>query len=69
MLEDGLRRAGIPYQVVGGLRFYDRQEIKDALAYLRLLVNPRDTLSLRRIINVPRRGIGQTTWSKIESPG
>src|SRR5499433_3643493 len=67
VLEDGLRRAGIPYQVVGGLRFYDRQEIKDALAYLRLLVNARDTLSLRRIINVPRRGIGQTTWSKIEA--
>ncbi|MBM3222386.1 MAG: DNA helicase PcrA [Candidatus Tectomicrobia bacterium] len=66
VLEDGLRRAAIPYQIVGGLRFYDRQEIKDALAYLRLLVNPRDTLSLRRIINVPRRGIGQTTWSKIE---
>src|SRR5215813_2646938 len=67
VLEDGLRRTGIPYQVVGGLRFYDRQEIKDALAYLRLLVNPRDTLSLRRIINVPRRGIGQTTWGKIEA--
>jgi DNA helicase-2/ATP-dependent DNA helicase PcrA len=67
VLEDGLRRAGIPYQVVGGLRFYDRQEIKDTLAYLRLLVNPCDTLSLRRIINVPRRGIGQTTWSKIEA--
>ena len=67
VLEDGLRRAGIPYQVVGGLRFYDRQEVKDTLAYLRLLVNPRDTLSLRRIINVPRRGIGQTTWSKIEA--
>src|SRR6266436_4104618 len=67
VLEDGLRRAGIPYQVVGGLRFYDRQEIKDVLAYMRLLVNPRDTLSLRRIINVPRRGIGQTTWGKIET--
>ena len=67
VLEDGLRRAGIPYQIVGGLRFYDRLEIKDALAYLRLLVNPRDTLSLRRIINVPRRGIGQTTWGKIEA--
>ncbi len=67
VLEDGLRRAGIPYQIIGGLRFYDRQEIKDALAYLRLLVNPRDTLSLRRIINVPRRGIGQTTWGKIEA--
>jgi DNA helicase-2/ATP-dependent DNA helicase PcrA len=67
VLEDGLRRAGISYQVVGGLRFYDRQEIKDILAYLRLLVNPRDTLSLRRIINVPRRGIGQTTWARLEA--
>jgi DNA helicase-2/ATP-dependent DNA helicase PcrA len=66
-LEDGLRRAQVPYQVVSGLRFYDRQEIKDALAYLRLLVNPRDTLSLRRIINVPRRGIGQATWARLES--
>jgi DNA helicase-2/ATP-dependent DNA helicase PcrA len=67
VLEDGLRRAGIPYQIVGGLRFYDRQEIKDMLSYLRLLVNPRDMLSLRRIINVPRRGIGQTTWGKVEA--
>ena len=67
VLEDGLRRADIPYQVVGGLRFYDRQEIKDALAYMRLLTNPRDTLSLRRIINVPRRGIGNATWARLES--
>jgi DNA helicase-2/ATP-dependent DNA helicase PcrA len=67
VLEDGLRRAHIPYQVVGGLKFYDRQEIKDTLAYLRLLVNPRDTLSLRRIINVPRRGIGQVTWARLEA--
>ncbi|MGE3541471.1 MAG: DNA helicase PcrA [Candidatus Tectimicrobiota bacterium] len=67
VLEDGLRRTGIPYQIVGGLRFYDRQEIKDTLAYLRLLINPQDMLSLRRIINVPRRGIGQTTWAKIEA--
>jgi DNA helicase-2/ATP-dependent DNA helicase PcrA len=67
VLEDALRRAQIPYQVVGGLRFYDRQEIKDTLAYLRLLVNPRDTISLRRIINVPRRGIGQSTWGRLES--
>lgn len=67
VLEDALRRAQIPYQIVGGLRFYDRQEIKDTLAYLRLLVNPRDTLSLRRIINVPRRGIGQTTWGRLEA--
>ena len=66
VLEDELRRAGIAYQVVGGLRFYDRQEIKDVLAYLRLLVNPRDTLSLRRIINVPRRGIGSTTVARLE---
>jgi DNA helicase-2/ATP-dependent DNA helicase PcrA len=67
VLEDALRRAQLPYQVVGGLRFYDRQEIKDTLAYLRLLVNPYDTVSLRRIINVPRRGIGQTTWSRLEA--
>ena len=67
VLEDGLRQAGIPYQIIGGLRFYDRQEIKDALAYMRLLVNPRDTLSLRRIINVPRRGIGNTTWARLEA--
>jgi DNA helicase-2/ATP-dependent DNA helicase PcrA len=66
LLEDGLRRADIPYQIVGGLRFYDRQEIKDALAYMRLLTNPQDTLSLRRIINVPRRGIGNTTWARLE---
>lgn len=67
VLEDGLRRSDIPYQIIGGLRFYDRQEIKDALAYMRLLVNPRDTLSLRRIINVPRRGIGNTTWARLEA--
>ena len=67
VLEDGLRQAGLPYQIIGGLRFYDRQEIKDALAYMRLLVNPRDTLSLRRIINVPRRGIGNTTWARLEA--
>lgn len=65
VLEDGMRRANIPYQVVGGLRFYDRQEIKDILAYLRLLINPQDSLSLRRIINVPRRGIGQTTCDRM----
>jgi DNA helicase-2/ATP-dependent DNA helicase PcrA len=67
VLEDGLRRANIPYQIVGGLKFYDRQEIKDVLAYLRLLTNPLDTLSLRRIINVPRRGIGQVSWSRMEA--
>jgi DNA helicase-2/ATP-dependent DNA helicase PcrA len=67
VLEDGLRRTQLPYQVIGGLRFYDRKEIKDILCYLRLLVNPRDTLSLQRIINVPRRGIGQTSWARLEA--
>ena len=67
VLEDGLRRAQIPYQVIGGLRFYDRKEIKDVLCYLRLLVNPQDTVSLQRIINVPRRGIGQTSWARLEA--
>ncbi len=57
-LEEVLVRAGVPYKVVGGTRFYERREIKDALAYLRVLVNPADTVNLRRIINVPKRGIG-----------
>ncbi|MCD5349917.1 DNA helicase PcrA [Kineosporia mesophila] len=57
-LEEVLVRAGLPYKVVGGTRFYERREIKDALAYLRVLVNPADTVNLRRIINVPKRGIG-----------
>jgi DNA helicase-2/ATP-dependent DNA helicase PcrA len=59
--EDALLRSGIPYTMVGGLKFYDRKEIKDALAYLRLIVNPNDTVSLLRVINTPRRGIGKTT--------
>ncbi len=58
-IEEALLRDRIPYTVVGGLRFYDRKEIKDALAYLRVLENPADTVSLLRIINTPRRGIGQ----------
>jgi DNA helicase-2/ATP-dependent DNA helicase PcrA len=64
-LEESLVRWGIPYIVVGGLRFYDRREIKDLLAYLRLLVNPADTVSLLRVINVPKRGIGKTTIQRI----
>lgn len=60
-IEDALARDGIPYAVVGGLRFYDRKEIKDALAYLRVLDNPADAVSLLRVINTPRRGIGQKT--------
>ena len=64
--EEVLVRGNVPYRIVGGLRFYDRKEIKDALAYLRLLVNPADTISLRRIINTPRRGIGKTTLERLE---
>ncbi len=64
-LEDGLRRNGIPYVIVGGVEFYKRKEIKDVLAYLRFIVNPKDGESLRRIINFPVRGIGDTTFEKI----
>ncbi|CAK6686689.1 UvrD-helicase domain-containing protein [Synechococcus sp. BA-124 BA4] len=64
-LEEALVRWGIPYLVVGGLRFYDRREIKDILGYLRLLVNPADNVSLLRVLNVPRRGIGKTTLERL----
>ena len=64
-IEESLVRWGIPYIVVGGLRFYDRREIKDLLAYLRLLINPADTVSLLRVINVPKRGIGKTTIQRL----
>ena len=64
-IEESLVRWGIPYVVVGGLRFYDRREIKDVLAYLRLLVNPADSVSLLRVINVPKRGIGKTTVQRL----
>lgn len=64
--EETLTRYGIPYQVVGGMRFYDRREIKDVLAYLRLINNPADTVSLKRVINVPKRGVGKGTLDKLE---
>ncbi|MGB9920498.1 MAG: DNA helicase PcrA [Moorellales bacterium] len=64
-LEEVFLHLGIPYEIFGGLRFYERKEIKDLLAYLRVLVNPADTVSLERIINVPRRGVGDVTWSRI----
>lgn len=67
IFEECLMRAGIPYKLVGSLRFYERQEIKDMLAYLRIIANPGDTISLRRIINLPKRGIGQTTVEQIEN--
>ena len=64
-LEEALRQADVPYRIIGGTGFYDRQEVKDALAYLRAIANPSDDVSLRRIINVPRRAIGDTTVSRL----
>ena len=64
--EDALRKANIPYQIVGSVRFYERLEIKNIMAYLRVIANPADAISLRRIINVPRRGIGETTLQRLE---
>ena len=65
VIEEILIKSDIPYQIVGGIKFYDRKEIKDILAYLRLLSNPDDDISLTRIINVPKRGIGVTTVAKL----
>ena len=65
-IEDILRRENIPYKIVGGLKFYERKEIKDTIAYLRLLHNTSDNLSLKRIINEPKRGIGKTSLDKIQ---
>ncbi len=69
VLEQRLRDNGIPYVIVGGLRFYERKEVKDLLAYLKVLANPKDHLSLKRIINVPARGVGAKTVSRIEEYG
>ncbi len=66
VLEDIFLKAGMPYKVVGGLRFYQRKEVKDVLAYLRLLVNPQDVISARRVINTPKRGIGDQTVAVLE---
>ena len=66
MLEDMLLRAGVPYRIVGGTRFFDRAEIRDVMAYLTLAVNPADDLAAKRVINVPKRGIGKTTVERIE---
>jgi ATP-dependent DNA helicase UvrD/PcrA len=71
-IEDALMREGVAYKVVGGVRFYERKEIKDALAYMRLVINPHDDVSLRRVINVPARGIGKGVMDAVEafdSPG
>jgi len=66
VMEEMFMRAGIPYRVFGGTRFYDRREIKDALAYLRVVMNPTDDISLTRIINTPRRSIGDSTVSQLQ---
>ena len=66
-IEDILRREDIPYKIVGGLKFYERKEIKDIIAYLRLIQNSADNLSLKRIINEPKRGIGKTSLDKVEA--
>ena len=65
MLEDNLRRRGIPYRIYKGSSFYDHKEIKDLMAYIRLVVNPRDDEAFRRIVNYPARGIGDTTVQRI----
>jgi DNA helicase II / ATP-dependent DNA helicase PcrA len=67
VLEDTLVRYGVSYQVIGGTRFYERAEVKDALAYLTLIVNPHDVVSFQRIVNSPKRGIGQTSQARIVS--
>lgn len=67
VIEDSLRRAGIAYDIVGGVRFYERSEVKDVLAYLKVLVNPADAVSLKRIINVPPRRIGDKTVERLEA--
>ncbi|MBB6732172.1 DNA helicase PcrA [Cohnella zeiphila] len=66
VIEEILIKSEIPYQIVGGTKFYDRKEIKDILAYLRLISNPDDDISLNRIINVPKRGLGDTTMAKVQ---
>ena len=65
-IEDALTREGIPYRIVGNVRFYERKEVKDALSYLRLLLNPDDDVSLRRVINVPARGIGKGVMEALD---
>lgn len=66
-IEEALLRAGLPYRVIGGVRFYDRKEIKDILSYLTLVNNSANTLALARVINVPTRGIGKKTWDDLET--
>jgi DNA helicase II / ATP-dependent DNA helicase PcrA len=66
-IEDSLMREGVPYKIIGGVRFYERKEIKDALAFLKLIMNPHDDVSLRRVINVPARGIGKGVMDSLQA--
>ena len=66
-IEDSLMREGVPYKIIGGVRFYERKEIKDSLAYLKLIINPHDDVSLRRVINVPARGIGKGVMDSLQA--
>ena len=67
VLEEVLVESGVPYRLVGGTRFYDRREVKDALAYLRCAVNPLDEVSIKRVLNVPKRGVGDTTVARLDA--
>ena len=67
VMEDSLRRAGVPYQIARGVEFYNRKEIKDALAYLRIVANPSDEVSLTRIVNVPTRGLGDAAMKTMST--
>ncbi|MCB0993954.1 MAG: UvrD-helicase domain-containing protein, partial [Acidimicrobiales bacterium] len=67
VLEEQFLRSGIPYRVVGGLRFYDRREIKDAMAYLKAVVNPTDEVSVKRVLNTPKRGVGDQTVGRLDA--
>jgi DNA helicase-2/ATP-dependent DNA helicase PcrA len=67
VLEEELMRSGIPYKVIGGTRFYDRREVKDALAYLRAVVNPIDEVSIKRVLNVPKRGVGDSSVARLDA--
>ena len=67
VVEEAFMRSGVPYKVVGGTRFYDRREIKDAMAYLKAVINPLDEVSVKRVLNVPKRGIGQASVDKLDA--
>ncbi len=67
VVEEAMMRFGIPYKVVGGTRFYDRREIKDAMAYLRAVANPADEVSIKRVLNIPKRGIGETSIGRLDA--